>query len=153
MTCPRCYTEIDEGVRTCAECGLQLVRNISGVMKTSSVMIATGGEPSFYRSVQDVPEPLRTRLIESTHSANSGTIVIADRAGKDQITQVIARRENARERLARQSSGDLPVAAPPLPWYGCLSNSFLGVRLIVWTGLLLFLCALVIIISVFPIHW
>ena len=36
----------------------------------------------------------------------------------------------------------MPVAAPPLPWYGCLSNSFLGVRLIVWTGLLLFLCAL-----------
>lgn len=153
MTCPRCYTEFESGARACPECRLQLVRNISGVMKTSSVMIASGGEKSFYRSVQDVPEPLRSRLIESTQSANSGTIVIADRAGKDQLTQVIARRENARERQAAKQSPGLPEMEPLPPWYGYLSRSVFGVRLIVWAGFLLFLCALVIIISVIPIHW
>jgi hypothetical protein len=63
-------------------------------MKTSAVMIAAAGERGFYRSVQEVPEPLRTQLIRTTSSANSGTIVIADRAGKEQITQIAGRREN-----------------------------------------------------------
>lgn len=65
-------------------------------MKTSTVMISAGAEPEFYGSVQEVPEPLRTHLIEVTSGSNSGTIVIADQAGKEQITQVMARRDNAR---------------------------------------------------------
>jgi hypothetical protein len=153
MTCPKCYAEFESGARACPECGVQLVRNISGVMKTSSVMIASGGEQSFYRSVQEVPEPLRSRLLESTHSANSGTIVIADRAGKDQLTQVVARRENARERQSSKQGPGAPDPAPQFAWYGYLSTSFLGVRLIIWAGLLLFLSAMAIITAVFLIHW
>src|SRR6202034_4618564 len=79
------------------ECGVRLLHNISGVMKTSAVMISARGERGFYRSVQDVPEPLRTQLIETTTSSNSGIIVIADRAGKEQLTQVMARREASRD--------------------------------------------------------
>ena len=153
MTCPKCYAEFEPGARACPECGDRLARNISGVMKTSSVMIAAGDEQSFYRSVQDVPEPLRSKLIESTHSANSGTIVIADRAGKDQITQVIARRENARERQsARGNQGD-GVIQRHKPWHSFLDASFLGFELVVWAGLLLFLAAVAVIVAVFPIHW
>src|SRR5260370_1122676 len=98
MTCPRCYAEFESEPGACPECGVRLMRSVSGVVKTSSVMIAAGDEQTFYSSVQDVPEPLRSRLIESTKSENSGTIVIADRAGKAQLTQVIARRESAKER-------------------------------------------------------
>jgi len=93
MTCPRCHADFETRSSSCPECGVRLVRNVSGVMKTSAVMIAVAGEQGFYRSVQEVPEPLRSQLIETTSSANSGTIVIADRAGKDQITQVMGRRE------------------------------------------------------------
>src|SRR5580658_3011077 len=97
MTCPRCHSEFETADSVCPECGVRLLRNVSGVMKTSAVMIAAQGERGFYRSVQDVPEPLRTQLIETTTSSNSGIIVIADRAGKEQLTQVMARREASRE--------------------------------------------------------
>src|SRR5580704_18146441 len=95
MTCPRCHTQSDETFSLCPECGLQLLRSISGVMKTSTVMVAAGGEHGFYRSVREVPEPLRAQLIASTRSSNSGTILIADRAGREQLTQIIARRDGA----------------------------------------------------------
>jgi hypothetical protein len=113
----------------CPECGVRLLRNVSGVMKTSAVMIAAQGERGFYRSVQDVPEPLRTQLIETTTSPNSGIIVIADRAGKEQLTQVMARREAGRdtteatqnrsgvlrERQAAVAESQLPSISR-LPW-------------------------------------
>jgi hypothetical protein len=123
MTCPKCHSDFEGVDAVCPECGVRLLRNVSGVMKTSAVMIAAQGERGFYRSVQDVPEPLRTQLIETTTSSNSGIIVIADRAGKEQLTQVMARREASREateaapyraREAKVSESAFP-AFPPLP--------------------------------------
>ena len=76
---------------------MRLLRNVSGIVKTSVVMISAGGEDALYRSVHDVPEPLRKQLMETTAGDNSGTIVIADRAGKEQLTQILARREANRE--------------------------------------------------------
>jgi hypothetical protein len=130
MMCPKCHSELshsgfDHTDGVCPECGVRLVRNISGVMKTSAVMIAASGERGFYRSVQEVPEPLRTQLIETTTSPNSGIIVIADRAGKEQLTQVMARREAAgdgtqpgqyRSRDAAAPDSAAPPAIARLPW-------------------------------------
>lgn len=118
------------------------MRNVSGVMKTSAVMIASGDEHGFYRSVQDVPEPLRTQLIEITNGSNSGTIVIADRAGKEQITRVIARRDRAPERTAKPAGTGRAAGFNPLhlPW-------------IAWAGALLVLAAAGIITAVFVTHW
>jgi hypothetical protein len=143
MTCPRCSAEFDPDIAECPECGVQLARKVSGVMKTSAVMIATGDERGFYRSVQDVPEPLRRQLIEITNSANSGTIVIADRAGKEQITQRLARRESTREHVAPREA-----PAPPEP-----KRRILGLSWIVWAGFLLVLVAAGIITAMFVIHW
>jgi hypothetical protein len=94
MTCPKCHSELETEGGVCPECGIRLLRNVSGVMKTSAVMIAARGERGFYHSVHDVPEPLRTQLLETTGSRNAGTIVIADRAGKEQLTQAMSRRES-----------------------------------------------------------
>ena len=74
------------------------------MVKTSTVLIATGNESNFYRSVQEVPELLRRQLIETTNSENSGMIVIADNAGKEQWTEIVAHRE------AQQS---MPVTREP----------------------------------------
>jgi hypothetical protein len=101
MTCPKCQSTIDAAHKVCPECGTGLYRNVSGVIRTSAVMISADGEDNFYHSVQEVPERLRQQLIESTAGDNSGTIVIADRAGKEQLTQALARRESARPQLAR----------------------------------------------------
>jgi hypothetical protein len=156
MTCPRCLAEFEpdhlglaNALRPglCPECGVQLVHSVSGLMKISAVMIASGGEQGFYRSVQDVPEPLRTQLVEITNSSNSGTIVIADRAGKEQITQVMARRENARDRAL--AANELPVKAARR----FLDFAFLGVPGILWAGAALLLAAIGIIAAVFLTHW
>jgi hypothetical protein len=113
-------------------------------MKTSAVMIAAAGERGFYRSVQEVPEPLRTQLLEITASANSGTIVIADRAGKEQITQVIGRRQAA----ARERAPAAPASPAKREW----PARFLGVSWILWAGIVLLLGASGIIVGVFAIH-
>jgi hypothetical protein len=114
MTCPKCHSEFETEGGVCPECGIRLLRNVSGVMKTSVVMIAAQGERGFYHSVHDVPEPLRTQLLESTGSRNAGTIVIADRAGKEQLSQAMSRRESKGEagRDERPSKGEAQVAEP-----------------------------------------
>ena len=105
-------------------------------------MIATGNESSFYRSVQDVPELLRRKLVETTNSENSGMIVIADRAGREQWTEVIAHRES---RLAQAA----PATEPPAS-----AGGIAGLSWAAWAGILLFLAAGAMIASVFQgLHW
>jgi hypothetical protein len=63
-----------------------------------------------YRSVDDVPAKLRTRLQRSTLSGNSGTILIADRAGRRQIAKALeAFPEAARSGVSRAISGRPPA--------------------------------------------
>ena len=146
MTCPRCHSEFDNRDGACPECGIRLVRNVSGVMKTSAVMIAARGESGFYHSVQDVPEPLRTQLIETTTSPNSGIIVIADRAGKEQLTQVMARREARGEGTREVDAEDTPpdsrglFSIARLPW-------------LAWLGFVAVLALAAIVFAAFQIHW
>ena len=145
MTCPKCHSEFETTESICPECGIRLLRNISGVMKTSAVMIAARGERGFYQSVQDVPEPLRTQLLEITTGSNSGIIVIADRAGKEQLTQVMARREAGREAIQEKALPEEPEApAEPAsaypPW-------------LAWAGFVLVLVISAILFIVFRTDW
>lgn len=121
------------------------MRKVSGIVKTSTVMIAAGNEHNFYRSVQDVPEPLRQTLIESTNSVNSGMIVIADRAGKEQWTEVVAHREAQQVQAALESAVPVSEAVTPPP------RGFAGLSWAAWAGLLLFLAAIAMVASVFQI--
>lgn len=144
MTCPRCDAEIGKSSARCPHCGIQLHRRVSGMMKTSAILIASGQEQGFYRSVAEVPEPLRTRLQEVTTGENAGTIVIADQAGKEQITQVVARRDANRTAQAGPAQGEteLPGAVrAPL--------TFRGLSWIAWSGIALALAALTVVAAVF----
>jgi hypothetical protein len=147
MTCPKCHFEVQNAAAVCPQCGVRLVHNVSGVMKTSAVMIAAGSERGFYRSVQDVPEPLRTQLLEITTSQNSGTIVIADRAGKEQLTQVLARREAKDEidgaRPAQADGAPVIAAAARIPRVGWVA----------WAGLVFVLVLAAVIWAMFQLHW
>ena len=143
MICPHCHFEFETRVDNCPECGIRIVRRISGIVKTSTVMIATGSKHTFYRSVQDVPESLRRQLIETTNSENSGMIVIADRAGKERWTEVVAHRESEQLRTAAVTED------PAVPAHG-----FAGLSWAAWAGILLFLAAGAMIASVFQVfHW
>lgn len=144
MTCPRCHSELEGEWNICPECGVTLVRNLSGVMKTSAVLIAAGGEPEFYSSVKDVPEPLRTQLLETTTSPNSGTIVIADRAGKEQLTQAMARREAARA-CAVEPDADSSGAES--------SHHLLHKSWLAWAGSVLILVLAALIAAFFYFRW
>jgi hypothetical protein len=118
MTCPKCYAEFESGPGVCPECGVQLLRNVSGMVKTSAVMISAAGEKGFYRSVRDVPEGLRQQLLRVTAGENAGTIVIADQAGKEQLTQIVARRDAAAGRPAKAAAAapdPVPVGSRGLP--------------------------------------
>jgi len=58
-------------------------------VKSSAVLIAAGKKTRVYKSVDEVPSGLRKRLIESTNSINSGTILIANRAGRERILDAL----------------------------------------------------------------
>ncbi len=154
MTCPRCQATIDAEKELCPECGAGLYRNVSGIIRTSAVMISAGGKESFYHSVQEVPERLRKQLIDTTAGDNAGTIVIADRAGKEQLTQALARRELAAARpsppiaelAAPQPGAETPQTAsqPPmlarLPW-------------LAWAGFAAVLAGAAAVSAFFGMHW
>ncbi len=58
-------------------------------LKTSTIFIAVDGKTRVYRSVEEIPAPLRKRLEQSTNGANSATILIADRRGRQEIARAI----------------------------------------------------------------
>ena len=155
MTCPRCFAEFQSGQGDFPECGVRLLRNVSGMLKTSAVMISAAGEDGFYGSVQDVPEPLRQELLRVTASENSGTIVIADRAGKEQLTQIVARRETARfaGELRAARPADTNSLGPLAAASSFMGASFLGLSWIVWAGAALLLGSAGVVAAVFTIHW
>jgi hypothetical protein len=92
MTCPRCQIDYNpDAWDSCPHCGDGASTVTSGVMKTSTILISAGAEDEagIYRSVDEVPEPLRKMLVKSTSGLNSGTIFIADQRGKEEIAKAI----------------------------------------------------------------
>ena len=140
MICPQCQYEFERPESRCPECGLKIIRRISGMIKTSTVVIGTSKENSFYRSVNDVPEPMRRRLLETTNGENSATIVIADRAGKEQWTEIVAQRE---------STEPQHPAVEPEPSAPERRRGIAGLSWAAWAGVLLFVAAAAMIGAVF----
>jgi hypothetical protein len=122
-------------------------------MKTSAVMIAARGERGFYNSVKDVPEPLRTQLLETTASRNSGTIVIADRAGKEQLTQAMARREGARDVHEATRDGSPRTSVDEATPETSSPRPFARAHWLAWAGLILVLMLAAIVSAFFYLHW
>src|SRR3954449_6339724 len=89
-------------------------------VRTSTIFISKGGRTRVYRSVEEVPEPLRKELEESTNGFNSATILIADRRGRKEILRALQGLPSAlRTRLAAsmnpaQGHEQAPKPARPL---------------------------------------
>jgi hypothetical protein len=58
-------------------------------MKSSTILISASGTDAVYRSVKEVPAPLRRKLLKSTNGLNAATILIADRRGREEIARAI----------------------------------------------------------------
>ncbi len=113
MDCARCRKPFAREERRCPNCG-EPNPNATGVFQTSTVLIATGSGCAVYRSVNEVPNPLREKLVKSTNSANSATILIADRRGRREIARVMRNIPGpVQRRLVHAIMGqDDPSAAP-----------------------------------------
>jgi len=64
-----------------------------------------------YRSVEEIPPSLRTKLLKSTNNPNSRTILIADRRGRKEIAQ--AMRQLSRVAPHRASDQSVPSWLTP----------------------------------------
>jgi hypothetical protein len=89
MTCGRCKKSYESSAERCPHCGEVNSGNGSGLFQTSTVLISAGSAELVYRSVDEVPAPLRTKLLKSTNGANSATILIADRRGRREIAKAM----------------------------------------------------------------
>jgi hypothetical protein len=81
-------------------------------------LISAGGNEGIYRSVDEVPARLRTKLIKSTNGTNSATILIADRKGRKELAKAMrnlpgpAQRRFRNTILGAQAGAGLRGVAP-----------------------------------------
>ncbi len=143
MLCPRCQIDFNAvHWGECPHCGDPNVSDsnvgeqkvevrgalLEGIMKTSTILISTD-DGGVFRSLDEVPEPLRTTLAASTSGANSATIVIADKGGRDRIAAAL-------RNLPPQQEMPSPVHAlpdvvsrwhrPGVVWLGLLAAGCTG---------------------------
>jgi hypothetical protein len=90
------------------------------MLKTSTILISADDTEGVYRSVEDVPEPLRKKLLRSTNSLNSRTMLIADRRGRQEIARALKKLPGASQRrlsqaLAGQTSKPTPFQKIGIP--------------------------------------
>jgi hypothetical protein len=116
MTCRRCKATYDPAQhKACPNCGAPRPRLRPTFLKTSTIMISAGGSEGVYRSLDDVPAPLRNQLIESTSGQNAATILIADRKGREEIARAVRRMPGAQEGLGARLPGAAGRAGLTVP--------------------------------------
>jgi hypothetical protein len=101
-------------------------------------MIAAAGAEKVYRSMEEVPRPLRSKLLKSTNSPNAATILIADRRGRQEIARVMKSLGRVPGRLSKARGARAPLqamlageAAPSSPAWLTRRRKF-AILLIVW---------------------
>jgi hypothetical protein len=116
MRCSKCGGNLDDNARNCPRCGeMVAAQRIAGMLKTSTILISADNTEGVYRSVEDVPEPLRKKLLRSTNSLNSRTMLIADRRGRQEIARALKKLPGASQRRlsnALAGKASKPVSFP-----------------------------------------
>jgi hypothetical protein len=80
--------------------------------RTSTIFIATSDDTKVYRSVEDVPLPLRQKLLECTRGMNSATILIADKQGREELVRALQERPSALQCLVDNMRSRQPDGQP-----------------------------------------
>jgi hypothetical protein len=112
-TCGKCRKRFDAESAACPYCGAPNAK-ASGLFQTSTVLISSGGANLVYGSVDEVPAPLRNKLLKSTNGQNSATILIADRRGREVVARAVHDLPgSAQQRLRRSWLGIPPAFALP----------------------------------------
>jgi hypothetical protein len=141
MTCPRCRKRIAPNAGRCPYCGQANPGN-SGLFQTSTVLISADGADLVYRSVEEVPSALRTRLLKCTNGSNSATILIADRRGRKEIARAMRKPSGPGQRRLVHTALRTAPLSQPRAWL------YIHRWKIAWGALLLLFLALVIIVLI-----
>jgi uncharacterized protein YbaR (Trm112 family) len=141
MTCPQCRKSFAAGAAACPHCGAPN-RAASGVFQTSTVLISTERADRVYRSVDEVPLRLRNRLLKTTNSANSATILIADRKGRKELDKAMRKLPaNSQRRMVHSLLSGGEPSVDPLAW--------LTISLRKWIAAAIALLAVLVTVAVF----
>lgn len=134
MICPDCRRHFSADERAvCPYCGLTIA---TGVVKSSAILIGANGRHDVYRTVEEVPEELRSRLVKTTSSPQARTIIIADRRLKDRLRRHAA--SHARRQVRRAAPGPLMPRQPAGTWALWLGLAVLsGASIVLLTASLL----------------
>ena len=103
LQCQKCGRDMMHKERRCPYCGEPAPEKLAGMLKTSTILISADDTQGVYRSVQEVPEPLRKKLLRSTNGINSRTILIADRRGRQEIARAMRKLPGAAQRRLSNS--------------------------------------------------
>ena len=76
-------------------------------IRQSTILIAAGKRTRVYSSLEQVPAALKRQLIDSTSGLNSATILLADRAGREEIVRALR---------GMPSHVQARLVSPKLPW-------------------------------------
>ncbi|HUA59560.1 MAG TPA: hypothetical protein VML19_12445 [Verrucomicrobiae bacterium] len=128
MICPRCQKKIARDAARCPHCGEANPQG-SGLFQTSTVLISADGAEMVYRSVDEVPAGLRTRLLKSTNGNNSATILIADRRGRKEIARAMRKLPGPAQRRGVHSALSAPAEAGWRVWLKQRRRNLLWVAL------------------------
>ncbi len=115
MVCRRCRKKIEDFEARCPHCG-DVNEKASGMFQTSTVLISASGTDQVFRSVDEVPAGLRTRLLKSTNGANSATILIADRRGRREIAKAMRNMPGTVQRRWMQTLMATEAATSAIEW-------------------------------------
>lgn len=115
MNCRKCRKRFEDEEVRCPHCG-EPNPDASGMFHTSSVLISAGGDDLVYRSVDEVPARLRSKLLKSTNGANSATILIADRRGRKEITRAMRKLPGPAQRRLMESVLGAGASSTVLEW-------------------------------------
>ena len=115
ISCKKCRKRFEDEASRCPHCG-EPNPQASGTFHTSSVLISAGGSDMVYRSVDEVPARLRSKLLKSTNGANSATILIADRRGRKEITKAMRKLPGPAQRRLMQSVLGAEASTTVLEW-------------------------------------
>lgn len=106
-------------------------------LRTSTIFIAAGDKTKVYRNLKDVPPKLRRKLVQSTSGANSATILIADRRGRQELARAVRGLPNGLATPAKaeeKSTEDFPRMRKLLVPLGIWAEVLIagGLGLLIW---------------------
>jgi len=86
------------------------------IARTSTIFIATSERTDVYRSLAEVPLPLRRKLQASTRGMNSATILIADKRGREELVRALKGEPSETWSLLSNVRARKKPQAPPVHW-------------------------------------